>query len=395
MKLSLTLAALAATVTSALPTTAITMSPRADNSSSSPGVVLLGTTGLIMLQDYTSTGLDSSMIQKVSGAPSWMAFADPNRLYAVDEFSSSLRYFHLDIPGRKLEAKTEKDGSAGVVHLEFNKDKTRLVGSAYGNGTVDVWNVEDDDLKLIKTLDAIGNLGPNKVRQAARHPHQAVLDPSGRFFAINDLGTDSIMVLDSKDDAFNFSSIYTINSPGCGPRHGVFYPSDGKKATHYIVVCEMTNQVHVLAVEYRDDTLIFSPVQNLSTFGTRYPPGNATTAAAGEIILSPDNKDVYISNRLTGNKTDSIAHFKVIEKDCGMITLSFGHSVSTSGLLPRMMSFSKDARSVLVGNQAGAEGVVALKRNKDGSLDEKPIANVQNRVFGETGFGPQFVQQIK
>lgn len=388
MKLSLALAALAAAFSTAHPT----MTPRAN--STSPGVVLLGNTGHIILQSYTGDSLDTRMFKPVTGDPSWMAFAPPNKLYAVDEFSNSLRYYHLDTEAGKLELQAEKDGSAGVVHLEFNKDKTRLVGSAYGNGTIDVWNIEDDELKLIKTMESLGSPGPNKERQLKRYPHQAVLDPSGRFFAINDLGTDSIIVLDSKDDAFKLASVYTVPTPGCGPRHGVFYPSDGKKATHYMLVCEITNQVQVFAVEYVQNTLKFSPLQNISTFG----PGqkfNGSSAAAGEIILSPDNKDVYISNRLTGHATDSIAHFKVEEKGCGSISISFKHSVSTSGKLPRMMSFNKDASAVLVGNQDGAEALVALKRDEDGMLEEKPVASVKDKVFGAPGSGPKFVLQIK
>ncbi|KAG5786426.1 hypothetical protein H9Q69_014422, partial [Fusarium xylarioides] len=52
------------------------------------------------------------------------------------------RLSNLDLEANKLTLKTKKAGSVGVVHLEFNSDKTRLVGAAYGNGTIDVWNTE-------------------------------------------------------------------------------------------------------------------------------------------------------------------------------------------------------------------------------------------------------------
>lgn len=42
-------------------------------------------------------------------------------------------------------------GSSGVVSLEFNQDKTVLVGAAFGQGQVDVWDVSaaDGTLKVI------------------------------------------------------------------------------------------------------------------------------------------------------------------------------------------------------------------------------------------------------
>lgn len=42
-------------------------------------------------------------------------------------------------------------GSSGVVSLEFNQDKTVLVGAAFGQGQVDVWDVSaaDGTLKVM------------------------------------------------------------------------------------------------------------------------------------------------------------------------------------------------------------------------------------------------------
>lgn len=401
MKLSLTLAALAATLTSALPTAvhtctitipSPTMPPAAENASSKARV-LMGHNGHIFLADYTGAAAKITLKQPYAGAASWMSFTSPNKLYAVDENSAALSLFSLDLAKSTLELKKKANGSEGVVHLAPNKQGTRMVGAAYGAGTIDVWNTENGDLKLMKTIQSAGKLGPNTDRQEKHHPHQAVLDPSDRFYAINDLGSDSIVIVDSKDDKFEVSSFYTLNSPGAGPRHGVFYPRKSNKATHYMVVCEMTNEIHVLAVEYKDDTLAFTPVQTISTFAKG---GEKKGAAAGEIILSPDNKDLYVSNRLTGETTDSIAHFKVSQDaSSGEVSLKFQGSVSSGGLLPRMMSFSKNASTVFVGNQDGASGFVALKRNADGSLVEKPTATIDNKEFGDKQFGPQFVMQIQ
>ncbi|KAM0430969.1 hypothetical protein ACHAPT_005603 [Fusarium lateritium] len=353
--------------------------------------ILLGNPGHIYVADfYPGAGkFELSINQEIEGGNSWMAFASPNLLYAVDENSESLRLFELDLEANKLVPKLSKKGSNGVVHLEFNKDKTRLVGAAYGNGTIDVWNTENGSLEYLKTIESPGKLGPNKERQAASHPHQSNLDPSGRFFAVNDLGTDSVVIIDAKDNAFTFASNIPVTA-GCGPRHGVFYPHGAEKATHYIVGCELTNTAIVYEVTYQEKTLAFKEYQTISTYGKDEPPKDPKKAAVGEVILAPNNKDLYISNRLSGRDTDSIAHFSIA--DCGKLT--FVDSVSSGGLLPRMISFSATARHIFAGNQDGTSGLVALKRGPDGKLQEKAVASIPGSKFGKATFGPQYVQQI-
>ncbi|KAG5665828.1 hypothetical protein KAF25_009953 [Fusarium avenaceum] len=365
--------------------------PSASATGSSPARILLGNSGHIYVADFTpKTGkFELSLEQEIVGGNSWMNFVAPNLLYAVDENSNELRLFELDLKANKLTLKTKKTGSTGVVHLEFNPDKTRLVGAAYGNGTIDVWNTENGGLEFVKTLKSPGKLGPDEERQAASHPHQANLDPSGRYFAINDLGTDSVVIIDSKDDAYKIAKNIPVTA-GCGPRHGVFYPAGSKKATHYIVACELSNQALVYSVSYEENTLAFKLYQSISTYGKDAPPKDMKKAAVGEIILAPNNKDIYISNRVSGQKTDSIAHFTIAE--CG--TLTYAETVSSGGLLPRMMSFSLASKHIFVGNQDGTSGLVALKRNPDGKLTEKPVATLPGSAFGEALFGPQYVQQI-
>ncbi|KAM5349330.1 hypothetical protein ACJ41O_005835 [Fusarium nematophilum] len=364
---------------------------RAANFSSASARILLGSPEHIYIADSSpgsTTKLSLSLDKEVAGIPSWMAFASPNRLYVVDESSATLHHFELDLRQDMLLLRDEKEASSGVVHLQFNIDKTRLIGSAYGDGTIDIWDIENGGLNLIKTIASPGKLGPHKERQSAPHPHQANLDPTGRFFAINDLGTDSIVIIDAKDDIYRaVNNIYV--TPGCGPRHGVFYPQGAAQATHYFVVCEISNQVLVYAVKYHDDCLALNQIQSISTFGADFPPANKTSAAAGAILLASNNRDLYISNRSTGNKTDSISHFKITLSNCSYPWLNFVSTRSTEGVGPRTMSFSKDERYIIVGNQGSGFGLVVSEREADGTLGNNPTAAV-----GAPGFGPQFVKQI-
>lgn len=352
------------------------------------------TTGSIQLANYDGSSFTTTLNATVTGAPTWVEFVEPNLLYAVDEWDVGMRLFHLDFAANGSASLSEPvataEGSAGVVHLEFNQDKTRMVGSAYGNGTVDIWDVSDGQLTLIKTIPSEGELGPVEPNQAAPHPHEAILEPSGRYFAVNDLGTDEILIIDSKDDAYDLVQSVKVEPSGCGPRHGVFYPNDAAEATHYLLVCELANVVNVYSLDYSGDELTFTEVQSISTFASGEAPEGA---AAGEIVLAPNNRDLYVSNRLTGGESDTLAHFRVSANATSLLTLA-GETPS-GGVLPRMFSLSKDATELFVGNQNGPLAVAAFDVNTDGSLAAEPKASLDLGLFGGEGFGPPYVKQIR
>lgn len=385
MKLSLASAAVAATTVSALPS----MLPRQDTT----GRVLITNNGHIYLANYDGSSFEITMTGDDSGhSPSWVSFVEPDLLYAVDEWSNLIRRFKLDVAGDSLDKEPlQVNGSSGVVHLEFNKDHTRMVGAAYGGGMIDIWDVSDGGLKLLKSLPSDDPLGPNTERQAAPHPHQSVLDPSGRFFAVNDLGTDHILLIDSESD-YDIVSHIPLTPAGAGPRHGAFYPRGADKATHYMVLCEIKNLIVVYELTYTDSTIEFKQIQEVSSFGPDAKP--AAEAAAGELAIIGDH--VYISNRLTGADTDDISHFAITKcGTTGAVSLKFSDSASTGGTLPRMFSASSSGKELLVGNQGGALGLVALGIKEDGSLEKEPRASVKAAEFGtEENSGPMFVKQI-
>src|SRR5690606_14937384 len=113
----------------------------------------------------------------------------PNLVYAVNENSDVLRTFEYDAKAGSLKQVDEVESSAGVVHLEFNKDKTRMIGAGYGAGTIDVWDTSAEDGSLTKLTTLVSDFNLDKEDPEAKaHPHQAVLDPTGQFFVVNDLG---------------------------------------------------------------------------------------------------------------------------------------------------------------------------------------------------------------
>ena len=386
--------------------------------STPPAHLLVANPGHIYVTQYVDSGngfnsschLTTENDFPVSGDPSWLAFVEPDLIYAVDEASSTTRLFQLSQGGSSngtnstygggggggsltLKTIAEKQASAGVVHLEFNREGTRMLGSAYAAGSVDVWNTEGHGLELMKTIKSTGPLGPG---QDGAHPHQARMDPSGRYFVVNDLGTDRLLLIDGKDDAWDVIKEVPVEPAGSGPRHGAFFPPDADKATHYMVLCELSNQIVVWALDYKHDTIDFRHVQTISSFDPSNPPATPQEAAAGGLVLQ--GHDVYVSNRLTGDATDNIAHFKIdpSHEDAAAFRLSFRGQVSSGGVLPRMFSLTRDKGTLLVGNQRGGDGVAALARRHDGSLEQAPLAVIPGSTYGPQGttLGPKYVEQF-
>ncbi|KEY72434.1 hypothetical protein S7711_01099 [Stachybotrys chartarum IBT 7711] len=364
-----------------------------NSSLTAPNRMLVGSLSQVHVIDYLGGSTSVAINSSVSGDPSWLAFAGGDLVYAVDEWSSTLRLLRLNYDTKLTELVVEAEGSIGVVHLEFSRDRTRMVGSAYGSAAIDVWKTEDNGLEFLKTVNVSSTASPD---QATPRPHQAVLDPSGRFFAVNDLGTDSIHTLDSQDDAFAIINTVTVGE-GCGPRHGVFYPAGAAKATHYFVVCERTNEVLAYAVEYiAEGGLGFTLLQVVPTYTPIRPPVNATVAAAGGIVLASNNADLYVTNRLTGREADSIVHFNV--NPAWSSPLTHLGEYSSHGLNPRAISLTCDEKALFVANvgtAAGAPSLVQLARAPNGTLSTEPgLSPPENLFAAGQGTGPRFVEQI-
>lgn len=151
---------------------------RRQNSSAADGAKKLlvggGPSGIVAAADFDGTSFNIVANDSTPGtSASWMVFKEPNLLYAVEENSNNTRLFNvypaLPVPREStfsltlsiqfdpatndLKPVQNATGSSGVVYLEFNQDKTVLVGAAFGQGQVDVWDVSapDGTLKVIFT----------------------------------------------------------------------------------------------------------------------------------------------------------------------------------------------------------------------------------------------------
>jgi 6-phosphogluconolactonase len=175
-------------------------------------------------------------------------------------------------------------------------------------------------------------------------------DPSGRFILATDLGTDQLYVyrLDAagtlQPNTPGGSVVH--EQPGAGPRHFAFGP-DGRAL---YVLNELDSTLSV----YRFDPERGAPdlLQNVSTL----PEGFAGENSCAHVVVSPDGRFVYGSNR--GH--DSIAIFAA--GDDGTVT-PVGHE-PTRGQTPRGFALDPSGDWLLAANQ-DSDTIVTFRRNRE------------------------------
>lgn len=138
-------------------------------------------------------------------------------------------------------------------------------------------------------------------RQEASHPHQAIVDPTGRYILVPDLGADLIRVFqtDAATNVILERNPLRVKS-GSGPRHAVFWSPTGdgtfdrthpqkpilgvSRHVYLYVVTELANSVMGYSVTYLSSGgLHFTEVFADTTYGG---PSAPIGAAAAEIAIT-------------------------------------------------------------------------------------------------------------
>ncbi|SPO01080.1 uncharacterized protein DNG_03827 [Cephalotrichum gorgonifer] len=351
-------------------TSSLSLHPRADDP---PLQIIIGAPGRVMSATLPATeGFEvKGNVSLPEARPSWLLYHPKNDvLYAADETSTSILHFKNTLPASEkltpFDSKTTNFtniGSSGVVHLTFNKDKTRMLGCS------ESWaeNV------LVK-------------------PQQAVLSPGDDFFAVNDPGADAIFFINA-NDADEFALMGRVNTTDCGPRHGVFHHVSRNSGMGYTVVCQTANQLWTYKLTYDDKMAIHA--DGLPTT-TALGIGNSTLlngTMPSEVILDSEGTHLYVSIQNAGGVEDNILLFSVNEDRSLVYEEIFG----AGGRMPQMMSLSKDNKVLFVANLKGRLGLVAWERYpKDGRLirrlTESQISYFTSEM--DSGDGPRFIMEM-
>ena len=185
------------------------------------------------------------------------------------------------------------------------------------SSTFSTYSIEDPaalELSQNETY-TLAEPGPVPDRQDVPHLHDAILDPTGQFLLVPDLGSDFVRVYAITPGTIEWVELDPIKSiPGSGPRHGAFavfggegedQGKGGDEKTFFYVVNELSNTITGYAVTYGEEaTVEFEQLFDFSTHGPGGSVPNNTKAA--EIEVSVSSSSPFPSVHLGGPLTNAL-----------------------------------------------------------------------------------------
>jgi 6-phosphogluconolactonase len=291
---------------------------------------------------------EATFVSKTSGVqnPSWLCISkDGKFVYAVNENSGTtpgeLSSFAFD---KKTGALTflNKQPTDGFAPCNVNIDASgkNVITANYAGGNISVFKTNaDGSLQPYVQLVGHEGYGVNVQRQEMPHPHEIVFSPDEKYVFTPDLGTDRLYQYN-----FNGSDPKNVLTPandtgyltiddGFGPRHMTFSPN-GKTA---YLLNELAG--NIIVFDYANGK--FTPKQTIAstTAGDKNDHGSA------EIVISPNGKFLYTSNR---GQANDVALFKV--QTDGTLLENGKQPVAAT---PRGMMVDPTGRFLLVAGQGG------------------------------------------
>ena len=249
-----------------------------------------------------------------------------------------------------------------------------------GGGSFSTYLKDPNSLALVQEATwTLSQPGANPDRQQSPHPHEVILDPTGDFFIVPDLGADLVRVFRIDQKNLTWTPVAPlVTPPGSGPRHASFAVVNSK--TYMYLTSELANTVTGYEVRYtqgHNSSLSFKQVFISPTHGpgTTVPAG----ASAAEVVTSPDHRFVLVSTRsdnafnitnfdkanATELVSDSITTFKV---DPVSGRLSLVQLYPSGGQIPRQFSINKAGTLLGVGEQGSSRAVFINRDVMSGKL---------------------------
>ncbi|CAJ2513887.1 Uu.00g020060.m01.CDS01 [Anthostomella pinea] len=318
------------------------------------------------------------------GSPSWLTLDySKTFLFCADEGlteqTGGLASF-LTNPNGTLTPLTRLDVLLGPVSLADS-----------GSGVSAVEVTPEGGLILVQNETyTLAQPGPDPSRQDAPHPHEAILDPTGAYILVPDLGADLVRVFQADADNLTLTPVAPlVAAPGSGPRHGVFLTVVDK--TYFYLVSELANTITGYEVVYNaNETLGFAELFVIPTHDDDRPLPDGTGAA--EIRLSPDEKFLIVSSRWeysidipnydptnsTAIASDPLISY-AIDRQTG--SLAKVQEFAAGGTGPRQFSINGGGDLIAVGLQGDGRVVVIGRDVATGLLkDYVAFADVEGEV---------------
>ncbi|KAL2131544.1 hypothetical protein VTI74DRAFT_4921 [Chaetomium olivicolor] len=325
--------------------------------------------------------------------PSWLTQAG-NSLYCLDEawanITGTVHSFKIGASSGISHLGSVETKKGPVSSIVYGDNGHGLAVADYDGQGLNTFNIADP--AAIVPLDAPTfppNSAPGTAQQTQSRPHQAILDPTGSFLVVPDLGNDLVRVFSIDKKTLKITEQASLEfARTTGPRHAAFFKSGPK--TFLYVACEIANLVQGFSVSYNNDrSLSFTRIYNSSTHGDSNPlPAGATAA---EIQVSPDSKFLTVSSRNENSLKYTLADGTTVDSD-PLITFSINpesgalthvQTAPAGGVNPRHFSFNKDGSRVASALQADGRVVVFEREVATGKIGK---AVAEAKVAGSPNF---------
>ncbi|KAH6616696.1 Lactonase, 7-bladed beta-propeller-domain-containing protein [Boeremia exigua] len=305
--------------------------------------------------------------------PSWITYDSVGKkLYVPDENflngNAVLVSYSTNAKGALTKTGNTTTPNGGVSTVLYGgKDGRGFIATAhYQTAQISTYKLPLKDGKPLQTVEyTLDGPGANPDRQEAPHPHQVLVDPTGEFLLVPDLGSDKIHInkIDKKSGKLTpCPSTKTIF--GAGPRHAAFWsPSYSKTrvapgaGTVLYVANELSNTVTGWSVSYpHGGCLSLTQGQSITPY-----KGNSSApvgTSLGEIRVQ--GNFLYTSNRADQSfkPYDSLTQYTIASNGA----LAWTALTSSYGLLPRSFEINKAGDYVAIGGQT-SDNVAIVKRD--------------------------------
>ncbi|KAJ9117127.1 hypothetical protein QFC24_006586 [Naganishia onofrii] len=325
----------------------------------------------------------------VGPTPSWV---EP---CAIPALHGKVFYAASEMAGKVLSLDLAEDGKlsvqgmgvtkGGSAHVLALKDGSGVIATNYSGGSALFYPVDQQTGHLpAASTGALASLtpsflashppilhfpftyarhGPNKDRQEASHPHQAV-EGEGGIVYVPDLGSDRIWIVRKAagEGEVQLEICGEMRLPGgAGPRHAALSP-DGK---HLYVLTELSHEIFIFPTPsptnlHKPSEPLYLPIEPLTYEGYEIVPPEIprdlrAPLNAGELIVCPlsraHGRTLYASNRGQVDLNSQIPGAEAKGDAITVLTLSEegthveSHTIVRTGTnFIRGMGVSKDGR---------------------------------------------------
>lgn len=282
----------------------------------------------------------------------------PRRLYAtcvIDGTASVVGFNIVDGPSPLQQITLQTAQGTIPNYLSLDAAGRVAMEANWGSGSINTYRIDKDGVlsppvEHIEYGDADHGPAPNQPHSRC---HSILVAPGNQFVLINDHGDDRIRIyrLDHATARLTpHDPPFWKAAPGSAPRHLVLHPN-GKWIYN---INEITNTIDLLLWDAKAGTLTLR-----STVST-LPAGTQITCYVADMVLSPDNRFLYSSNR----RLESFVTWAV-QRDGTLRQIQF---IKQDGAENRQLRLDSTGRWLLAANVRSGDVGVYPRDPKTGML---------------------------